>query len=282
VRAQLDRPVERAVAAAVEPVPHGLTAAGGDRAGAGQRGERGVAANPADVGERHHDLGGADRPDAGSLGQPGCELFDQLVQLASVGLQRAGGFADRDREPTNLAVPHGLQPVGLDGSAAARQGGQGGVGERGSGGVPVAIVTGQQQGPQPVDLPGAGGDHLLPGGQQYPQRLAGAVGARGGQLGGVLLQREQRCQMRVDRIGLTAAAAVLAGRLLALEHRQPGGGQRSAESDAVAAGALDCGDDVRAGWCSAIHATSRVNPAVSLATWMRTITAPVRVASSAS
>jgi len=40
----VDGAVEGAVAAAVEPVPDGLAAAGWDRAGAAERGERGFAA----------------------------------------------------------------------------------------------------------------------------------------------------------------------------------------------------------------------------------------------
>src|SRR4051812_42773913 len=70
----VDGAVERAVAAAVEPVAHGAAAAGLQRAGAGQRGERGVVAASTGVGEADDGLGGGDRADAAALGEPGSEI----------------------------------------------------------------------------------------------------------------------------------------------------------------------------------------------------------------
>ena len=111
--------------------------------------------------------------------------------------------------------------------------------ELAAGPVAVVVVPGQQQGAQPVGLGGAGGGEFSAGAQQDPQGLPVAVGARGGQPVGVQPQRGQHRQMGVDRVGLAAAAAGLAGRLLALDHRQAGGGDRAGQPDPVAAGALD-------------------------------------------
>ena len=79
----------------------------------------------------------------------------------------------------------------------------------------------------------------LAGAEQDPQRLAVAVGARGGQPVGVQAQRGQHGQVRVDRVGLALPAAGLAVGLFALEHDQAGRGGGAGQPDAVAAGALD-------------------------------------------
>src|SRR5215472_17779531 len=45
--------------------------------------------------------------------------------------------------------------------------------------------------------------------------------------------------MGIDGVGLAPPATLLAARLLALEHQQPGGGQRPGQPYAISAGALD-------------------------------------------
>src|SRR6476661_314185 len=45
--------------------------------------------------------------------------------------------------------------------------------------------------------------------------------------------------MGVDRVGLAAAPAGVAGRLLALDHRHTGGADGAGQADPVAAGAFD-------------------------------------------
>src|SRR5436190_16626943 len=80
----VDRAVEGAVAAAVEAVAHGLSAAGRDGAGAGEGGERGVGAAAAGMGERHDGLGGGDGSDAGASGETGYEVVDDGLQLGAV------------------------------------------------------------------------------------------------------------------------------------------------------------------------------------------------------
>jgi len=83
----VDGPVQRPVAAAVEPVPDGLAAAGRDRAGAAERGECGLAAAAARVGEAHDGLRGADRPDAEPAGEAGSDVLDNGQQLGAVVLE---------------------------------------------------------------------------------------------------------------------------------------------------------------------------------------------------
>jgi hypothetical protein len=74
----VDRAVQGAVAATVKPVPLRAAAAGLERVGAGQRGERGLAAAPPDMGEAHDRLRGGDRADSTAVGQPRHELIDDL------------------------------------------------------------------------------------------------------------------------------------------------------------------------------------------------------------
>ncbi len=89
----VDGPVQGPVAAAVEPVPDGLAAAGRDRADAAEGGERGFAAAPAGVGEAHDGLRGADRPDAEPAGQAGGDVVDDGQQLGMVVLELVPGLA---------------------------------------------------------------------------------------------------------------------------------------------------------------------------------------------
>src|SRR4051794_3936144 len=76
--------VEAPVAAAVEPVPDGAPAAGGQRTGTGERGEGRFGVDPARVGEGDEDDGGADRAEAGLVEQAGSEVVDDLGELLLV------------------------------------------------------------------------------------------------------------------------------------------------------------------------------------------------------
>src|SRR5207244_8320027 len=58
-----------------------------DRAGPGQPGEGGLVAAAPGVGERHDGLGGADRADAGTAGQPRGKLVHDGGELGAVGLR---------------------------------------------------------------------------------------------------------------------------------------------------------------------------------------------------
>jgi hypothetical protein len=96
-----------------------------------------------------------------------------------------------------------------------------------------------EQGAQPVGLCGGGEGEVVAGAEQDPQRVAVAVGARGGQPVDVEAQGELHGQVRVDRVGLAPAPAAGAGGLLGLDDRQPGGGDGAGHAEPVAAGALD-------------------------------------------
>jgi hypothetical protein len=137
----VDGPVEGAVAAAVEAVAHGVSAAGWYRAGAGEGGERGVVAATAGVGERRDGLGGGDGSDAGALGETGCEVLDNGLQLDAVVFECASGVVDDQGEAADLGVADGLFAAGVAGEATAGQAGEGGVGECGTGELTVGVVA---------------------------------------------------------------------------------------------------------------------------------------------
>jgi hypothetical protein len=100
----VQRPVELPVAAAVQPVSHRPAAAGRQRAGPGQGGERRVVAAPPGVGVRDDGLGGADRADAELVDQSRREGGDQLGELLLVRGQRAGRLPDRHSQAARLAA----------------------------------------------------------------------------------------------------------------------------------------------------------------------------------
>ena len=117
--------------------------------------------------------------------------------------------------------------------------GQGPARQGHAGGAAVGVVPGQQQGTQPPGLRGAGLGDLLARHQQDPQGLPVAVGARHRQPVRVQAQRGQHRQVGIDGVGLALPAALPAAGLLALDHQQPGGGQRPGQPRTVPAGALN-------------------------------------------
>jgi hypothetical protein len=106
----VDGAVERAVAAAVKPMPHGVAAAGGQRTGPGECGERGVAATPAGIGEADDGLRGGDGADAPAVGQAWGDLVDDRLELRPVGLERTATVAQRRTSPRILS----RSPVGRE------------------------------------------------------------------------------------------------------------------------------------------------------------------------
>lgn len=88
--------------------------------------------------------------------------------------------------------------AGLSGEFAPGQSGQGRLGQGSTGGAPVGVVTGQQQGTQPVGLRGGSHGDLLARHQQDTQRLPVAVGARRRKPACVQAQRGQHRQVRID------------------------------------------------------------------------------------
>jgi hypothetical protein len=82
----VQRSVESAIAAAVEPVADRLSRGGGNRGAAGESREGGFASDPALVRPGDQDLGGGERTDAGLLEQLrrelACERLDLACELA--------------------------------------------------------------------------------------------------------------------------------------------------------------------------------------------------------
>ena len=105
----------RAIAAAVEAVAHGASAAGRYRAGAGQGRERGVVAAAAGVGERHDGLGGRDGSDPGASGEAGREVVHDGLQLGSVGFECLVGVVDGQGEAADFGVADGVFAAGVAG-----------------------------------------------------------------------------------------------------------------------------------------------------------------------
>ncbi len=73
--------VELAVAAAVEAMADRLAGGRGDRRGAGDTGEGGLASDPAWMRPRDQELSGADRPDSRLVAETGSELVDEAGDL---------------------------------------------------------------------------------------------------------------------------------------------------------------------------------------------------------
>ncbi len=153
---RMNRLVQGAVTAAVEPMPGGASAAGLLGADAAEGGEGGLVAAPAGVGERHDDLGGADRADAALVGQPGGQVVDDVLQLGPISFEFAAPVAQRDRQPADLAVAYRLGAGGLPGLAAPGQLVESALGEFAAGQGAVGVVAVAQQRLEPVGLPGLG------------------------------------------------------------------------------------------------------------------------------
>lgn len=83
----VQRPVQSSVAAAIEPVSHGVARGCWDRAGAGDLGHRGLAADPAGMRPHAQHDGCGDRPDPGQLEKLGCLVGDDRGELLTVALQ---------------------------------------------------------------------------------------------------------------------------------------------------------------------------------------------------
>ena len=178
---------------------------------------------------------------------PRLSRWRTLLELAPVDFQSLGALTECHAEPANLVMANGMLDGGVCGKPAAGQGGERGVGQRRAAEVTVSVGAAEEQGAQPVGLRGGRGGQFLAGSEQDAQGFTDAVGARGGQPVGVELQRGEHGEVRVDRIGLAAAPPGLPRRLVALEDRQAGRGQRASQADAEAAGALDGDHHSRSG-----------------------------------
>jgi hypothetical protein len=105
------------------------------------------------VGEADDHLGGTDRSDAGLVGQADSQFVDNGLQLGAVGLQRAGGLAQREGEAADLGLAHGLVAAGLARWPAPGQARQDGLGERAAGYLALGVIAAVQQRPQSIGLP---------------------------------------------------------------------------------------------------------------------------------
>jgi hypothetical protein len=111
--------VEVAVAAAVEPVTDDAAAAGGDRAGAGERGVCGIVAAAAGVGPGHDRLCGADWAHAAFGQQLRRQVGDQVGEMPLVIGEFSVDPADGEGEAAGLGAPDGV----FAGLGAYRRGG---------------------------------------------------------------------------------------------------------------------------------------------------------------
>src|SRR5690242_18576074 len=96
---------------------------------AAQRGERGLIAAPAGMGEAHDGLRGADRPDPVAADKAGGDVLDDGQQLGMVVLALVPGLAERDREAADLGMADGVLAAGIGGQLAPGQGGKRPLGE---------------------------------------------------------------------------------------------------------------------------------------------------------
>lgn len=128
--------VQRSVSAAVEPMSLGVAAGDLQGAGSGEFGKCGIVA----VGKRHDGLGGADRADAGSLGQPGHEVVNDCGQLGAVGLENLTGVAYCHSQAMDLGMADRLLSIGVSGQTACDQLSQGGEGEFAAGQAAVGVI----------------------------------------------------------------------------------------------------------------------------------------------
>ena len=103
---------------------------------------------------------------------------------------------------------------------------------------PQVIGAGQEQSPGLVDGPGALSGGAAPGDHQRPDRLHGTVPAFRRAAGPAGLRGPGRAD-RVQRIGFTLPAPVLPVRAVHLDDPDPGCGDVTGQSGAVAAGPFD-------------------------------------------
>jgi hypothetical protein len=230
----IQRPVELSVAAPVEAHALHLAGAGRDGCHAGQRCERIVAAEAADVTHLAQQLGRDQGADAGDLEQwmTGHLLADPGLEPTCLGAQPAQG-----------AQPLSGQ-LGLDTGAASQPAGQGGQRARPDQRAAAARQQHQQVGVQPVAGAGRLGHQVLARLDQQLQ-LASRVGATHRRQVR-LAQHDARDGQRVAWVALarTAGADPLAAGQVRrhLPHRLTGVEQETRQRRAIRGRALDADD----------------------------------------
>jgi hypothetical protein len=89
----VQRSVDLAVAAAIEPAALGVARAGRDRCDTGRAGQLGRCGEALGAGDLADELGGGQRPEAGLVEQLRRDLPDELGDLALEGVDRLGELA---------------------------------------------------------------------------------------------------------------------------------------------------------------------------------------------
>ena len=230
-------PVELSVAAAVESVPDGVAAAGGDGGDAGEGGECGLAADPAGVGPGDEELGGGDHADAGQVEQFGAGGHDELLEVGFV----LGGFGLEEQGTAGGGADRRDGGAVLD--AVAGQGAEPGAAVELLVGGAAAQLVAQRCGrvhDQRLELAdgfGAADDGAVSGGEQDAQGFAVAAGPGCGQM--LAGQRFAGGADGVEFVGLGAVTAGRAGGPVDLDDPFAVLEQEGGEPGAEAAGALD-------------------------------------------
>lgn len=146
----------------------GPAAAGFQRAGAGQGGERGVVSTPSGCEKLTMAWAALTGPMPGRSVRPGASSSNDGQQLPAVGPERAATVAQREGESPDLGVPHGLFAAGLARSSAPGQARQGGVGERAASGLMPGVVAAPQKRTQSIALSRGRGGELVASVHQNP------------------------------------------------------------------------------------------------------------------
>src|SRR5919112_1821561 len=201
----VDGAVQRPVTTAVEPMPDDPAATGWDGVVAAQGGARGFVAAAAWVGEADHGLGGTDRSDTVPVDETGSDVGHDGQQLSAIDLELAPGLLQREREPLDLSMTHGMVAAGRGRQLTAAQVRQGRGGQRAACRPTVGVVAGQEERAEPVGLRGTRRGDLLTCDEQDAQRLPVTVGTEPGEPVSVQPQRGQHCKVGVDRVRLTLA-----------------------------------------------------------------------------
>src|SRR5580765_8076870 len=229
-RDDVERPVELAVAAAVEAMAALFAARGLDGARAGECGEGSFASHSAAIAARDEQLRGADRSHAALLEQTRCELGDKLSERALYICDLSRESLDATAEPLQDAVrDRGArpQPGGSTGESVTRERSQTRADGIGSGDKNRAQLV-QGRGPR---LHRAAALE-----QQQPQLLATAPTARKAQP--LTAEQPAGSKRRVDQIALPSRP-LPTPRTLALEHVDASTREEAGQPRAIAPGALD-------------------------------------------
>lgn len=147
-------PIELSIAAPIETVTVGATAARRDRTDSGEGREGSLVPASAVMGPRRDQLAAADRADTENILESRGECLDESGQLLLVRRQGSCALADGDSQAARLLSPNLRFDVVAGASAAASDRAQSAFTHRGPRPLPVLVGAGEQS-PQSVDLSSA-------------------------------------------------------------------------------------------------------------------------------